>query len=138
MERSSWRNEAMNRKMRAGRFERKLAPACLFVLSLFAVRHPVFAFTILDVAPKIVTPNGDGVNDSLVIRFDNPADLIISRAKIFDLRGAEVGDLQLNAAGNELSWNGRGEDGGIVRSGVYLYEIQVGGRDLTGAVVVAK
>lgn len=97
------------------------------------------AFVVLQTAPrKIFTPNGDGVNDQFHIYFENPNDTVLSFAKVFDLAGAEVADLQLGLTGNSLSWDGRIRGGDAARGGIYVYQIHAEGRTWNGTVVVAK
>jgi hypothetical protein len=97
------------------------------------------SFIVVQTAPrKIFTPNGDGVNDTFNIYFENPNDTAVSFAKVFDLTGAEVADLQLGQTGNSLSWDGRGRGGDVARGGVYVYQIQAEGRTWNGTIVVAK
>ena len=91
---------------------------------------------------KIFTPNGDGTNDTFQLIFENPSGSILSQKKIYDLTGAEVADFQVN--GDETStpvtliWNGRNQSGSIVRSGVYIYQVQAEGKVINGTVVVAR
>src|SRR4051812_8842331 len=103
------------------------------------------AFTILGMKPKrIFTPNGDGINDVFKICIDNPADSVISLAKVYSLTGAEAGDLREVAAGpdaacpNFLSWDGRDTEGRKASGGVYLYKIEVEQKVFTGSVVLAR
>jgi gliding motility-associated-like protein len=90
----------------------------------------------LMVYPRIFTPNGDGRNDKVLFEVDNPAALPI-RGEVFDVRGAKVGDLQNGPKTDSLLWDGR--DGmASVPSGVYIYQIEVGGRLFSGTVVVVE
>lgn len=96
-------------------------------------------FTVLQTAPRrIFTPNGDGVNDSFQIFFENPKDSVISQAKVYDITGAEVSDLQLGPTGESLSWNGKDHSGRVTRGGIYIYQIQAEGRTYNGTLVLAK
>ena len=97
------------------------------------------AFTILQTVPrKIFTPNGDGVNDTFQIFFDNPQSSVISQAKVYDITGAEVADLQLGPTGDSLAWNGRDHGGRVAHTGIYIYQIQAEGKTYNGTVVLAK
>ncbi len=47
---------------------------------------------------KLVTPNGDGFNDTFVFRCYNPRDAAID-ARIYDVSGREAGSMRLKSAG---------------------------------------
>ena len=99
-------------------------------------------FTILNVIPKIITPNGDGVNDYVQIIYEKPAAAVSITGKIYDIRGAYVnfmaeGNISSNTSGS-LMWDGTYDKGGVVPSGVYIYQIEVGGKVHNGTVVVAR
>ena len=57
---------------------------------------------------------------------------------IFDIDGVMVKELKADAGTRELVWDGRDADGEVVGSGVYVYQIQVGGSFRTGTLIVAK
>ncbi|MFH1957922.1 MAG: hypothetical protein ABIJ15_05555 [bacterium] len=91
--------------------------------------------------PKIITPNGDGLNDFCEFFYDNPQNFAPA-GKIFDITGAFVtnmanGPLRSDSSGS-LRWNGFGSSGQIVRSGIYIYQIDAGGEVYNGTVVVAR
>ena len=110
------------------------------------------------VEPNPFTPNGDGINDVTKITFflgniGEPKELIGSQArnlriKIFDLTGRLIKNLiDQNSASaayvaeNSIVWDGRDENGKMVRPGVYIYQIFVdsdnGGEYLSKTVVVS-
>ncbi|OGR86701.1 MAG: hypothetical protein A3A86_07870 [Elusimicrobia bacterium RIFCSPLOWO2_01_FULL_60_11] len=101
-------------------------------------------FAITQITPrKIFTPNGDGVNDEIILFLENPNDSVISQARIFDLTGAEVADFEQGIVAGEmgvisLKWNGKDRSGGYARSGVYIYQIKADGKTLNGTMVVAR
>ncbi|MFH1353195.1 MAG: hypothetical protein ABIH68_06470 [bacterium] len=91
--------------------------------------------------PKIITPNGDGLNDFCEFFYDNPQNFAPA-GKIFDITGAFVtnmanGPLRSNSSGS-LRWNGFDSSGRVVRSGIYIYQIDAGGEVYNGTVVVAR
>ena len=81
------------------------------------------------VAPNPFTPNGDGVNDELVISYDilrliRPG---LVRLEVFDLTGRRqrlIGELQLTSGGYTETWDGRDENGETVPPGIYLLRIR--------------
>ena len=103
-----------------------------------------FAMTLdpsTDVVPRIFSPNGDGVNDLVFFKVDNPRQTQVAGV-IFDMTGAQVSSL-LPAPNNlptadSLYWNGRDENGSIVPPGPYLYRIDGDGSVISGVVVVAR
>lgn len=96
-------------------------------------------FTVLQTVPRrIFTPNGDGVNDNFQIFFENPQASVISQAKVYDITGAEISDLQLGPTGDSLGWNGRDRHGRVAGGGIYIYQIQTEGRTWNGTLVLAK
>lgn len=89
--------------------------------------------------PSIFSPNGDGVNDYVIIGFTlGRVSGAPVRIEIYNLSGALVRTLserRLNAGwyapvhGGEVTlpgyWDGRGNDGSLLPPGVYLYRIVV-------------
>lgn len=97
------------------------------------------SLTLTRVAPRIITPNGDGANDKARFEFNNPEDLPVS-GTIYDLNGARVADLK--GGGSDpallLLWDGKDVDGRTVAGGIYLYQIVFQGKTATGTVIVAR
>ena len=82
---------------------------------------------------RIITPNGDGIND--VAHFSGLVDGDI--VHIFDVRGRRV--RTINASTNSpTQWDGRNDGGSIVDSGVYIYQYESQGSRVSGVIVVAK
>jgi hypothetical protein len=85
---------------------------------------------------RILTPNGDGVNDSVVFNLaDTPAGL--PRAQVYDVRGRRVAELA-PVSPTQLRWDGRDYAGRAVESGVYLVQISEDSALWNGVVAVAR
>ena len=88
-------------------------------------------FADLVVEPAVLTPNGDGVNDEVVLRFS--VVLVEGRqrveATIYDLQGRLVRQLaeQRDFASGiyEMGWDGRNEQGTLVPPGVYAMHLRL-------------
>jgi hypothetical protein len=115
-------------------------------LGKFQVRNVLRSseFNLSQLTPrKIFTPNGDGINDEIILFLENPRDSIISQAKIYDITGAEVSDFEQGIIVGErgivsLKWNGKDKQGSTVRSGIYVYQIQAESKVINGTIVVAR
>ena len=81
------------------------------------------------VAPNPFTPNGDGINDEVVISYDilrliRPG---LVSLEVFDLTGYRrrlIGELLLTSGGYTETWDGRDENGQPVPPGIYLLRIR--------------
>lgn len=108
--------------------------------------------------PNPFTPNGDGINDQTKIEFflgniAEPIDLLGSQQRqiqinIFDLTGRLVRELYSEnsrafayISDNAIAWDGRDDNGLIVRPGLYIFQIKVdsdnGGEFVSKTVVVS-
>ena len=82
------------------------------------------------VAPRILTPNGDGTNDGAEI-FVTLVQLVRSvdvRVEIFDLAGRRVRRVFTGEAGSgahNWAWNGCDDSGSLVPVGIYLVVVKV-------------
>ena len=82
----------------------------------------------LQVAPATVTPNGDGINDQVQIRFVVfKVETATPQVRVFDLAGRMVAELA-GASGDVASytWSGRNAQGALVPPGLYLCHIDLG------------
>jgi len=124
------------------------AGACLIAAAALAQS----SFNFLGPIARIITPNGDGLNDTAIFCVDNPAFSDV-QGKIYTLLGTEVAALGpltssvstgmncpvgvLPNSSQYLTWDGR-SNGSVVRSGVYVYRIQAESRIYAGTIVVAR
>ncbi len=82
----------------------------------------------VDIAPNPFTPNGDGINDALVISYklrEVSADRPVV-VRLFDLAGRRVAELPpISSRSGEFrqEWDGRDGDGRMVPPGIYVYEL---------------
>jgi gliding motility-associated-like protein len=110
---------------------KKLMSTLVLISTLGVCAYAVTAY------PRVVTPNNDGWNDSVVVQFENPA-LFTSSGEIYDLSGAKVSDMRYGTDPyTMLMWDGR-RSGQSVPSGVYFFRIEVGEKIFSGTVLVAK
>ena len=77
----------------------------------------------LDLSPNLVTPNGDGVNDQLEIRFLLTKVRAEPDVEIFSLSGQLVRVLE--AADGIHAWDGRNQAGKLVPPGAYICQLRV-------------
>ncbi|MFI5363747.1 MAG: fibronectin type III domain-containing protein, partial [Elusimicrobiota bacterium] len=94
-------------------------------------------FDVSNLSSRVITPNGDGLNDTLIFTYDPGPENVTPVGKIFDVRGAYVADMAPGLVPNTLTWNGY-MNGLPVHSGVYVYRITGGGKTFTGSIVVAR
>ncbi|MFZ0283012.1 MAG: lamin tail domain-containing protein [Bacteroidales bacterium] len=83
---------------------------------------------ILTFSSTKITPDNDGNEDFLVVDLDLAGNGNVVSITVFDETGSFVKKLTDNLlAGQEASivWDGTGEDGGIVRSGIYILLISI-------------
>ena len=100
------------------------------------VRDSGVTFDISNLSNKMITPNGDGLNDEAVFTFDNPKDSAFS-GKIFDAGGAFVSDMKIGPIPYSLKWDAK-SNGRVVQGGVYVYQIRAEGKVFTGTLIVIK
>ena len=100
-----------------------------------------FSFDTSDgISNRLITPNGDGLNDAVVFTFNNPGDVQVT-GKVFGLKGAEVALMtsgpSLAAPRATLKWDGM-SGGRPVASGLYIYRIQAEKQVYSGLLAVIK
>ncbi|OGR63134.1 MAG: hypothetical protein A2X31_13705 [Elusimicrobia bacterium GWB2_63_22] len=97
---------------------------------------------------RLVTPNGDHLNDTFIFRCYNPKDSAIE-ARIFNAAGAEVGKMTLKQRSTaasltpyaygeyyDLEWNPN--TAGKAPGGVYVYQIRLETAVYKGTVAVIR
>lgn len=91
---------------------------------------PAGAIGASDLRPtqRIITPNGDGINDTA--SFSG----VDGNVQIFDIRGRRVKTI---SSANPV-WDGTDDSGRIVQSGVYIYQYSSQGTRISGVIGVAK
>ncbi len=98
-----------------------------------SVRTPIGGDLLIDVevSSNPFTPNGDGINDELILDYrllqvtiDRPVSL-----QIFDLAGRQVGIgamIEARSGVGQQRWDGMGLDGVPVPPGTYIYRLFLG------------
>ena len=100
---------------------------------------------------RVITPNGDGINDRVFFCFENPSDSGID-GRIYTLLGTEVASISARADRSGVAgvgcpaavikaqyttWDGTA--GGVrVRSGLYVYRINSEDRVFSGTLLVVR
>jgi len=111
---------------------------CALSCSIASATVTLGSLTLTRVAPRIITPNGDGYNDKARFEFNNP-ELLPVTGSVYDLSGAHVADLQGGSDPTTvLLWDGKDAFGRTVAGGIYIYQIQFQGKTATGTVIVAR
>ena len=84
----------------------------------------------LSISSPVLTPNGDGINDEVVIRFVAfKVEQRTPRVRIFDLAGRPVAELAaptIDGVAYVFTWNGRATQGDLMPPGTYLCRIDLG------------
>ena len=83
----------------------------------------------LELASPVITPNGDGINDALDMRFVVfKLDAAVPTLALYDLAGRQVAAVKATptATGHRFTWTGRDEAGALVAPGMYLYRLDLG------------
>jgi len=85
----------------------------------------------LNLNTRVMTPNGDGVNDELVVNLDLVNVLVPRplRFAVTDLSGRRAHEVEAQAVAGRtsFSWDGRSTGGPLVPPGIYLVEVTIVG-----------
>ncbi|MDE2237470.1 MAG: fibronectin type III domain-containing protein, partial [Elusimicrobia bacterium] len=71
-----------------------------------AERTGGFSFDTAGLSNRMLTPNGDGRNDTTIFKYDNPRGSEVT-GKIYDIRGRFVSDMMPGPVGDSLQWDGK-------------------------------
>ncbi|KAA3657612.1 MAG: hypothetical protein DWQ10_12955 [Calditrichaeota bacterium] len=77
--------------------------------------------------PDPFSPDGDGIDDHVLIQYDLPMQTSNVNLVIFDLRGRKVRHLLRNASSGPnraLFWDGRNDEGQLMDVGIYIIFVQ--------------
>lgn len=94
-------------------------------------------FDLSNLSSRVITPNGDGLNDTLIFTYDPGPNGVLPAGAIYDLRGAYVAPMRPGLVPNTLTWDGT-MNGRAVAGGVYVYQITGDGKTFNGTIVIAR
>ena len=83
----------------------------------------------LELVSPVITPNGDGINDALDMRFVVfKLDAATPTLMLYDLAGRQVATVESTptATGHRFTWTAHDESGTLVTPGMYLYRLDLG------------
>lgn len=82
----------------------------------------------LSLSPNPFSPDGDGLDDLLIIHFSAPFESPVVRAECFDILGRKVKTLVWNQPFSQediIYWNGKDDKGKPCRIGIYLIKFEL-------------
>jgi flagellar hook assembly protein FlgD len=103
-----------------------------------SVQLPINGLLLANIAfsTSVLTPNGDGIGDELVIEFD-ALKLVTPRpikVQVYDLAGRKIHELTNEdglAQRYNFTWDGSDDEGSTVAPGTYLVQIKIEGDSQT-------
>lgn len=101
------------------------------------LRQGSAVFDLSNLSSRVITPNGDGLNDTLIFTYDPGPNNVLPTGGLYDLKGGFVSHMVPGLVPNTLTWDGK-MNGKAVTSGVYVYEIKGDGKTFTGTIVIAR
>lgn len=120
---------------------RNMALSFLATILVWSFAHAATSFggiILTEVTPRILTPNGDQLNDIVFFKFDNTLTGLPINTAIYDISGAKVGTLRIDSSETALTWDGRDTSGQVLPGGIYIYSIAIGQNEATGSLVLAR
>ena len=101
------------------------------------LRPSSFSFDSSGISNRFITPNGDGLNDNVVLTFSNPRDSSV-RCRIYDMKGAFVAEMAQGPVPSlTLEWDATSH-GTVVAEGVYVYVLEAEDKVFTGTLMVIR
>lgn len=83
---------------------------------------------VLEFEANPFSPNGDGIDDELLIKYKLPYEQGIIKLQIFDMIGRKISIPYWNVYQPQegiLRWDGRRENGEVARIGIYIVKLSV-------------
>lgn len=81
--------------------------------------------------PNVFTPNGDDINDRFLVNYTGSQPF---QLEVFDRWGVKM----YSGKDKYEGWTGMTTDGGAAPEGIYYYTVQVGDREFTGSLTLAR
>jgi hypothetical protein len=107
----------------------------------FAAGYAALAgsFSLTTIQNRVFTPLSSDINyNRAYFYFQNPSGNTVN-IRIFDITGAQVRSTLSTGGSNIYYWDGTDDSGRVVKSGVYIYQIETAGqKPQTGTIAVAK
>ena len=118
----------------------KIATTDLGIYALKRERIKSQEVKIEKIRPKVITPTlADERYSCATIYLTNFTNQQVLSSRIYDLKGNIIKDGLATLQPNYIYvWDGRDDKGELVASGVYIYEIKLQNKVLTGTIIVAK
>ncbi|MBT4981157.1 MAG: hypothetical protein HOL51_18450 [Gemmatimonadetes bacterium] len=84
----------------------------------------------MQLSSPVLTPNGDGINDVLVIEYDllNLVGDVPATVEVYNLSGRKLGAVPtavVESGRFTTEWNGRDEEGNVLPPGMYILRLQI-------------
>ncbi|MFA5858126.1 MAG: carboxypeptidase regulatory-like domain-containing protein [Elusimicrobiota bacterium] len=106
-----------------------------------AQMQPVETLQNVQLSNSVYTPIRDGVAQVLTLKFNVSSGESNVVVRVYDIKGRSVRQMEnvmVNGTAAETSWDGNDNAGRAVPGGVYIYQIEAGGKVRTGKILVAK